>query len=85
VRFFVVYLNVFRQIPKQSILSQSGPALISLSRLIFPYHSTLDWKIATIRQIYKGKGNRKEAGNYKGILLLSVLIKYFPESWLVVV
>jgi hypothetical protein len=39
----------------------------------------MDWKIAIIHPIYKGKGNRKEPGNYRGTSLLSVLGKVFSR------
>jgi hypothetical protein len=34
----------------------------------------MDWKVAIIHSIYKGKVNRKEPRNYRGISLLSVLM-----------
>jgi hypothetical protein len=35
----------------------------------------LDWKIAIMYPIYKGKGNREKPGNYRGISLLSICSK----------
>jgi hypothetical protein len=37
----------------------------------------LDWKIAIIHPIYKGKGNREKPKNYSGISLLSICGKIF--------
>jgi hypothetical protein len=39
----------------------------------------LEWKMAIIHPIYKGKGNREKPGNYRGISLLSVCGKIFSE------
>ena len=36
-----------------------------------------EWKIALIQPIYKGKGDRKELGNYRRISLLPVLGKIY--------
>jgi hypothetical protein len=38
-----------------------------------------EWKIALIQPIYKGKGDRKELGNYRGISLLPVLGKIYSR------
>jgi hypothetical protein len=43
------------------------------NKIVFPK----EWKIALIQPIYKGKGDRKEFGNYRGILLLPVLGKIY--------
>jgi hypothetical protein len=38
-----------------------------------------EWKIALIQRIDKGKGDRKELGNYRGISLLPVLGKIYSR------
>jgi hypothetical protein len=38
---------------------------------------SIDWKIAIIHPIYKGKGNHTEPRNYAGILLLTILGEVF--------
>ena len=38
-----------------------------------------DWSSAKIVQLYKGKGERTECSNYRGISLLSVVRKIYVE------
>jgi len=37
----------------------------------------MDWKVACVVPIYKGKGDKSECGNYRGISLLSVVGKVY--------
>jgi hypothetical protein len=37
----------------------------------------MDWKVACVIPIYKGKGDKSECGNYRGIILLSVVGKVY--------
>ena len=42
-----------------------------------------DWRSAVIVPLYKGKGERTECKNYKGISLLSVVIKIYAGTVIV--
>jgi hypothetical protein len=37
------------------------------------------WKTSLLHLIYKGKGDREDLGNYKGIALLSTFLKFILE------
>ena len=39
-----------------------------------------DWRSAVMVSLYKGKGERTECSNYRGISLLSVVGKYMQGS-----
>ena len=38
-----------------------------------------DWNTAFIKNIYKGKGSKKEMGNYRGLILNSHIAKIFEK------
>ena len=44
-----------------------------------------DWKSACIVPVYKGKGDRRECANYRGISILSIPGKYMEGYWLIVI
>ena len=38
-----------------------------------------DWKVSKVTPIYKGKGNKEEAGNYRPISLIGNVMKTFEK------
>ena len=39
-----------------------------------------DWKVSKVTPIYKGKGNKEEAGNYRQISLIGNIMKIFEKE-----
>ncbi len=39
-----------------------------------------DWKLSKVTHIFKGKGNKEEAGNYRPISLISHIMKIFEKE-----
>ena len=39
-----------------------------------------DWKVSNVTPIYKGKGNKEEAGNYRPISLIGHIMKIFEKE-----
>ena len=39
-----------------------------------------DWKVSKVTPIYKGKGNKEEAGNYRLISLIGHIMKIFEKE-----